>query len=179
MACNDCLKHTIKLKNKPINTGYKVWCIEDHSYIWSWLFYSRIEGIKTFIKSQLTHWLCADNLLKKSTLLASTFALILCLVSQLSKELKFCIYLDNLFMNVPVTQCLLAMNIYCMDTTRKKATDVSLSLQSYLNDNSELLWNSMIAEVINSNVLCFIWQDNKSVCAITTAHSLHWLKDQI
>ena len=26
-------KHTIKLKNKPIDTGYKLWCIGDHGYI--------------------------------------------------------------------------------------------------------------------------------------------------
>lgn len=33
-------KDTIKLKNKPIHTGYKLWCIGDHGYIWSWLFHS-------------------------------------------------------------------------------------------------------------------------------------------
>jgi hypothetical protein len=37
---------TVKLKGKPINTGY----------IWSWLFHSRAEGVETFIKSEQTEW---------------------------------------------------------------------------------------------------------------------------
>jgi Transposase IS4 len=42
VACQGCLKHTVKLKGKPIHTGYKIWCISDHGYIWSWLFHLRI-----------------------------------------------------------------------------------------------------------------------------------------
>ena len=71
------------------------------------------------------------------------------------------------------------MGIYCMGTIRKKVTDVSMQLQRYLNDNNELLWNSTIAQVIDNNTLVFIWQDNKPVCALTTAHSLHRTEDRI
>ena len=46
------LKDTIKIKGKPIDIGYKLWCIGNHGYIWSWLFHSREEGVKTFIKGQ-------------------------------------------------------------------------------------------------------------------------------
>jgi type III secretory pathway component EscR len=122
------LKHTIKIKGKPIDEGYKLWCIGDHGYIWSWLFHSRTDGVETFTKSQKTRWPQASKDVKKSALLAPIFALILRLTSQLLKQLQFCIYLDNLFLNVPVTQCLLAIGIYCMGTTRKKALGVSLSL---------------------------------------------------
>jgi Transposase IS4 len=75
----------------------------------------------------------------KTAVLAPTFALILRLVSWLLTEQRFCIYLDNLFLNVPVAQYLLAMGIYYIGTTRKKAAGVSIQLQSYLNNNSELL----------------------------------------
>jgi Transposase IS4 len=44
-------RHIIKIKNKPINTGYKLWCIGDHGHIWSWLFHSRVDGVETFTKS--------------------------------------------------------------------------------------------------------------------------------
>jgi Transposase IS4 len=47
-------RDTVKLKNKPIDTGYKLWCVGDHGYIWSWLFHSRIEGVETFEKGQKT-----------------------------------------------------------------------------------------------------------------------------
>lgn len=175
--------HTVKLKNKPITDGYKLWCIGDHGYIWSWLFYSRTDGVETFLKGQQTRWpqqqgAGADLNTEKSALLALTYALVLRLATQLPKR-DFCIHLDNLFLNVPVAQCLLAMGIYCMGTTRKKAAGVSVQLQRYLNDNSELLWDFTIAQVINNNTLVFIWQDNKAVCALTTAHSLHRTEDRI
>jgi Transposase IS4 len=54
MAFKGRSKDTVKLKNKPIDTGYKIWCIGDHGYIESWLFHLRIEGVETFKKSQKT-----------------------------------------------------------------------------------------------------------------------------
>ena len=137
-------RHTIKIKGKPIDTGYKLWCIGDHGYIWSWLFHSRVDGVETFTKNQQTRWpqLSVDNTGNpslKSALLAPTFALVLRLASQLPKGHQFCIYLDNLFLNIPVAQCLLAMDIYCMGTTRKKAAGVPVQLQSYLDNNNDLL----------------------------------------
>jgi Transposase IS4 len=100
-------RDTIKIKNKPVNTGYKLWCIRDHGYIWSWLFHSRVDGVETFTTGQQTRWPRQSvdkegKIVEKSTLLAPTFALILRLASQLPKQLKFSIYLDNLFLNVPV-----------------------------------------------------------------------------
>jgi len=135
-------KHTVKLKNKPINNGYKLWCLRDHGYIWSWLFHSKVDGVKTFTKSQQTSWPqksanSAAEPLKKRASLAPTYALVLRLAQQLPK-LEFCIYLDNLFLNLPVAQCLLAMGIYCMGTTRKKALGFPSNLQGYLENNSEL-----------------------------------------
>jgi Transposase IS4 len=159
-----------------------VYC--DQGYIWSWLFYSRIEGVETFTKGQHTRWPQKSvdeegKIIEKSALLAPTFALTLFLASQLPKQLKLCVYLDNLFLNIPVAQCLLAMGIYCMCTTRKKAIGVSQRLQSYLDNNSKLVWDSTIAEVVDNNTLCFVSQDNKSVVAISTAHSLHRSEDRI
>jgi Transposase IS4 len=71
------------------------------------------------------------------------------------------------------------MNIYCMRTTRKKAAGVPVQLQRYLDNNSELLWDSTIAEIVDRNTICFVWQDNKPVVAISTAHSLHRAEDRI
>lgn len=36
-----------------------------------------------------------------------------------------------------------------------------------------------MAEVIDNNTLCFIWQDNKAVSAISTAHSLYRPEDKV
>jgi hypothetical protein len=64
----------------------------------------------------------------KTAVLAPTFALVLRLASRLPTGQRFCIYLDNLFLNVPVAQCLLAMGIYYIRTTRKKAAGVPIRL---------------------------------------------------
>jgi Transposase IS4 len=140
--------------------------------------------VETFTKSQQTRWPqlsvdSAGSAVIKNALLAPTFALVLYLASQLSKGPQYCVYLDNLFLNIPVAQCLLAMGIYCMGTTRKKAIGVPPRLQSYLDNNSELLWDSTIAEVVDGNTNCFVWQDNKPVIAISTAHSLHRAEDRV
>ena len=37
-------KHTIKIKNKPISEGYKVWVLAEAGYVWTWLWHSKIEG---------------------------------------------------------------------------------------------------------------------------------------
>jgi hypothetical protein len=71
------------------------------------------------------------------------------------------------------------MGIYCMGTTRKKAVGVPQRLQSYLDNNSKLVWDSTIAEVVDNNTLCFVWQDNMPVVAISIAHSLHRSEGQI
>jgi Transposase IS4 len=56
VACRGRSRDTIKIKNKPINTGYKLWYIGDHGYIWSWLFHSRVDGVEGFTKGQQTRW---------------------------------------------------------------------------------------------------------------------------
>jgi hypothetical protein len=37
-------KHTIKMKNKPIKEGFKIWALCDHGYTWDFRFYSRVAG---------------------------------------------------------------------------------------------------------------------------------------
>jgi hypothetical protein len=34
-------RHTLKMKNKPISEGFKVWALCDYGYLWGFLFYSR------------------------------------------------------------------------------------------------------------------------------------------
>jgi len=33
-------QHTLKIKNKPVSEGFKVWALCDHGYLWDFLFYS-------------------------------------------------------------------------------------------------------------------------------------------
>ena len=107
-------------------------------------------------------------------------------------------FLDNLFLNVAITHTLLAVSFAIMSTTRKNAVGLPSSLTTILAKDKEtkkdakkndeelnkkkkkqpLAYNSILAVVINY-CLCFLWQDNNAVLAITTAHSLHQSTDQV
>jgi hypothetical protein len=36
--------HTLKMKNKPISEGFKMWALCNHGYTWDFLWYSRIKS---------------------------------------------------------------------------------------------------------------------------------------
>ena len=41
--------HTIKIKNKPISQGFKIWALCDHGYTGDFLFYSRSQRKKILL----------------------------------------------------------------------------------------------------------------------------------
>ena len=110
----------------------------------------------------------------------------------------FIVFLDNLFLNIAMAHALLAIGFAVMGTTQKNATGLSPSLTAILAKDKEakkdtkkddgesnkkkkkqpLAYNSVLAVVINY-YLCFLWQDNNTVLAITIAHSLHQPTDQV
>ncbi len=165
-------KHKVKLPNKPIPEGYKVWALGDSGYIYDWLWHSRIDGPEEiFEKGMEVDRISSEGELTK-ILLAPTFALIIRLAQRLRRVHKsciFCLFLDNLFLNVNVAQALLALRICCTGTTRKNAQGIPSWLITLKQHNSALVWNSALAEIVEST-LCFLWQDNNAVLGITTAH---------
>ena len=167
-------EHTVKMKNKPISEGYKVWVLADHGYIWSFLWYSCTIGTEGIHKKQ---GLLVDLPIPfRPVRLASTFATVIRLAQQLRIDPVFprvhCLFLDNLFLNQDVCLTLLALNIACMGTTRKNAIGISPKLITMKQQNRGLVWNSASAE-IKEGVLQFLWQDNNTVLGMTTAYSLH------
>ena len=37
--------HTVKMLNKPVSKGYKMWALADHGYVWHFLWHSYVEGM--------------------------------------------------------------------------------------------------------------------------------------
>ena len=97
-------------------------------------------------------------------------------------------FLDNLFLNVNVAHCLLVIDFAVMGTTCKNAVGLLTSLTDVLAKDKEakkddkkrqpLAYNSVLAVVMHK-CLCFLWQDNNSILAVTTAHSLHRSEDRV
>ena len=48
----DRLYNTIKIKNKPIAEGFKIWCIASEGYIYSFRFHSRLYRSEDMKKSR-------------------------------------------------------------------------------------------------------------------------------
>ena len=92
-------------------------------------------------------------------------------------EQHYLVFLDNLFLNVEVAHCLPEIGFAVMGTTRKNASGVLNCLVEAKSANRSLVWNSVLAVIVHY-CLCFLWQDNNAVIAITTAHSLHRPEDR-
>ena len=168
-------KHTIKIKNKPISEGYKVWVLAEAGYVWTWLWHSKIKGPEKVPKEGTK-----NNYLPIPQLpihLSATFVLVLRLAREVHHWYNnriFTVFLDNLFLNVDVAQALLVLGFLCMGTTRKNAKGIPQALLDLKEHNRALIWNSCIGITVSS-VLCFLWQDNNAVLGITTAYGLHLL----
>jgi len=166
-------KHTVKLKNKPISEGYKVWVLEDSGYVYNWLWHSRESGPEGIPKGGL---IVQQKVPQgpNSVHLAPTFALVIRLAEHLHEQHPnhvFCLFLDNLFLNINVSHALLALNICCTGTTRKNALGIPQWLIKLKEHNRGLVWNSTLAQ-IEGYTLCFLWQDNNAVLGMTTAFRL-------
>lgn len=44
--------HTLKMPNKPIDHGYKIFALAEHGYTYSWIYYSRVKGAACECKLQ-------------------------------------------------------------------------------------------------------------------------------
>ena len=172
-------KHKVKLPNKPIKEGYKVWVLRDGGYVYDWLWHSRIDGPEGISEKGIDVDRASSTGHSITVRLTPTFALIIRLAQRLRRIHKtrvFCLFLDNLFLNLNVSQALLALRICCTGTTRKNAQGIPLWLIKMKEHNRGLVWNSALAEIVEST-LCFLWQDNNAVLGLTTAH--HFKDDTV
>ena len=176
IAYRDRTLHKVKLPNKPIKEGYKVWVLGDNDYIYDWLWHSHEDRPETIpVKGLNVDRIKSKELTELTTVhLAPTFALVIRFAQRLREihpERVFCFFLDNLFLNINVAQALLALRICCTGTTRKNAQGIPEWLLKLKQHNRSLVWNSTLAEIVDST-LCFLWQDNNAVLGLTTAHCL-------
>jgi Transposase IS4 len=152
--------HKVKLPNKPIKEGYKVWVLGDSGYIYDWLWHSRIDGPEGIPQEGLDVTRVKKTELTELTTvhLAPIFALIIRLAQYLRQVYStriFYFFLDNLFLNLNVLQALLALHICCTGTTRKNAHGIPEWLIKLKEYNKGLVWNLILAEIVDST-LCFL-----------------------
>ena len=163
--------HKVKMKNKPIDEGYKTWMAAQSGYTLTWKWHSKLEGPEGVSPDGIDAPIAPVG----TAHLAPTYAVVLTLARLLRdvySDQSFHFFLDNLFLTVPVAQALLFLGILCTGTTRKNAMGVPEELIKLKNKNQALIWNSTFSKIVNG-VNCFLWQDNNAVLGITTAYCLH------
>ena len=162
----------VKMKNKPIEEGFKIWVLVDLGYVYNWLWFSghKKKGTEVIGKK---NWKYQINNKGATASFAPTFAVIIYLAQLLTALFNrvFVLVLDNLFLNVEVAQALLLLNIAYCGTTRKNTSGFLPDLIKIKEHNRLYLWDSCIARIIDK-VLYFIWQDNNTILGVTIVYSL-------
>lgn len=145
-----------------------MWCLSFKGYIWTFRFHSGFENDEGITSSRTVAQIEPLPPVK----LAPTFQvpLVLCeQVRHIHPEQQFLVFLDNLFLNVKVAHCLLAIGFAVMGTTRKNATGIPQVLLGVNDKNRNakkekkdqpLAYNSILV-VIVAYCLCFLWHQNR------------------
>ena len=150
--------HTLKVKNKPIKQGYKVFCLCSHGYTYSLVWYSPSEGISG---------------LQKISNLSPTSSCVLQLAKTLPSGYRWDLLLDNYFTNVGLFEELRAIGIGAAGTTRVEAQGFPSQLKIEKSEaKKRLVWGYLSGYIVQ-NTCCLVWQDNNTVFFMTTYHDIH------
>jgi len=151
-------RHTLKIRNKPINEGYKIFALCDHGYTYGFLWYSSTEGIAELSSTPPN--------------LSPTSRGVLQLAQLLPSHHRWNLLLDNYFTNIPLFEKLLELGIGAAGTTRVNCTGFPSTLKIEKEEARKVLpWGHVSGEVVR-NVCCLVWQDNSSVLFMTSYHDI-------
>ena len=151
-------QHILKIRNKPIKEGYKIFALCDHGYTYSFLWYSSTQGIA--------------ELPPASTALSPTSSGGLQLAQLLPPNHQWHLILDNYFTNVPLFEKLRKLGIGAAGTTHANATGFPASLKIEKEEAKKVLpWGHVSGEMVG-NICCLVWQDNSSVFFMTSYHDI-------
>ena len=166
-------RHRLKIRNKPIKEGYKIFALCDHGYTYGFLSYSSTQG---------TVELSSSAVLSSTTRtpgLTPTSNRVLHLAKLLPSNFRWNVILDNYFTNVPLFEQLLALGIGAARTTWVNSAGFPSSLRIEKQEANKVLpWSHISREVVG-NICCLIWQDNSSVLFMTSYHDIRKKVDRL
>jgi len=115
--------HTVRLPNKPIPEGYKVFALCEHGYTFSFMNTSRVEQ---FWGQDLDLPYLGPGILPLSPTSRAVVKLAAALPSQ---QYQFTLYCDNYFRNVPLFKALSYLQIAASGTARPNSAEYSRVLK--------------------------------------------------
>ena len=152
-------KHTVKMPNKPISEGYKIFALCDRGYTYDFTFYSPHTGYSYITK-------------QPSSDLTPTGDMVYALATSLPyKQYRFDIYMDNFFTSIPLLRALLHQDIGAIGTARQTSAEFPASLNINKDEvRKSLPWNHLCGDIVDNNILVLLWQDNNAVILMSTIH---------
>lgn len=153
-------KHTIKMKNKPVKQGYKIWALCYQGYTYSFLYYSGVKTIGT-AEAPSIHGL------------SPTSSTVIQLAQSLPYQIhRFDIYMDNLFTNLPLFIALRDnFGIGAAGTTRVNSAGFPDVLKVEKSESKSVLeWGHLSRTVTIGGILALVWQDNSTVFFLSDIH---------
>jgi hypothetical protein len=165
ICCFGCSLHTFKMPNKPISQGYKLYALADYGYVWYWIWASCAKSIVEVVKEEG---------------LTKTGSMVYQLLQKLPQEPgHYTVYLDNYFISINLFKQLRNIGIGACGTTRPSASPQFHPTLAVLKESTLTTeWNSLYAD-IKDKTLCIAWQDNNTVTALSTVHTIHQETDWI
>ena len=165
-------RDTFKMPNKPIDEGYKAFCLADRGYIFDFRMASRSRPTPGVER--------VDNL-------SNTSAMVFSLAMSLPyKHKAFTIYMDNYFSNVPLFLKLRKFGIDACSTAKQNCSEFpkELKVEKTLTGNLKLDYYFLTGikvgmMVSNAEVLAVLWMDNAPVTMLTTVHNIHGSKSHV
>ena len=157
-------RHTLKIRNKPIKEGYKIFALCDHGYTYGFHWYSSTQEIAELSSSAVS----SATVLPIATSLTPTSRGVFYLSQLLPSGLRWNLMLDNYFTNVPLFEELLVLGIGAAGTTRVDSAGFPSSLKIEKQEAKKVLPLGHISGEVVGNVCCLIWQDNSSVLFMTS-----------
>jgi len=153
----------VKMPNKPISEGYKIWALCDRGYCIDWRFHSRTCSV-----AELSPKLCKDKCGLPPSV-AAVEELARCIPENTERD--YVLYLDNLFTTIPLLQRLRKRNLGACGTARL----VIDRFPSEFTITSTLPWNTVTGGQVtgtNGEVLAIQWEDNNHVHMLSTIHRI-------
>lgn len=145
-------RHTLKIRNKPIKEGYKIFALCVHGYTYGFLWYSSTQGIAELSSPAAS----SSTTSLRTPSLTPTSKGVLHLAKLLPAHFRWNLMLDNYFTNVPLFEQLLAMGIGAAGTTWVDSTGFPSSLKIEKQEAKKVLpWGHISGEVVG-NVCCLI-----------------------
>ena len=135
IRCFGRSNHTYKMPSKPIKQGYKLFGIADHSYIYNWIWSSKVFSIEE---------------VEAFDTLTNTGALVRALVTTLLRT-RITIYLDNYFTSVPLFTSLRSQKYSAVSTTRPHAMFPE-PLSRLKKEGTKLEWNTLLGQVVDNTL---------------------------